>query len=65
MPKQKTKKAVAKRFKKTGTGKLKHAHMGGSHILTNKNRKRKRRLSGSEIVAKPYHKRLSRQIPYS
>ena len=37
MPKMKTKKCAAKRFSKTGTGKLKRNHMGGSHILSNKN----------------------------
>ena len=48
MPKMKTKKCAAKRFSKTGTGKLKRNHMGGSHILSNKNRKRKRTLRGSD-----------------
>ena len=52
MPKMKTKKCAAKRFSKTGTGKLKRNHMGGSHILSNKNRKRKRVLRSSDIVEK-------------
>ncbi|RKX43435.1 MAG: 50S ribosomal protein L35 [Verrucomicrobia bacterium] len=61
MPKMKTKKCAAKRFKKTGTGKLKRNHMGGSHILTNKNRKHKRTLRGSDLVDKADMKRI---MPY-
>jgi len=58
MPKMKTKKCAAKRFKKTGSGRLKRSHMGGSHILTNKNRKQKRTLRGSELVDKVDMKRI-------
>jgi large subunit ribosomal protein L35 len=58
MPKMKTKKCAAKRFKKTGTGKLKRNHMGGSHILTNKSRKQKRALRSSDIVDKADMKRI-------
>ncbi len=61
MPKMKTKKCAAKRFKKTGTGKLKRNHMGGSHILSNKNRKHKRKLRGSDIVDQADMKRI---MPY-
>ncbi len=59
MPKTKTKKCAAKRFRVTGTGKLKRNHAGGSHILTNKNRKRKRTLRGSELVDKADMKRIT------
>jgi large subunit ribosomal protein L35 len=59
MPKMKTKKCAAKRFKKTGTGKLKRNHMGGSHILTNKNRKRKRTLRSADLVDKADMKRIT------
>lgn len=65
MPKVKTKKTIAKRFKKTGSGKLKYAHMGGSHILTGKSRKQKRRLASKNIVAASDEKRLARTIPYN
>ncbi|MBI9021330.1 MAG: 50S ribosomal protein L35 [Verrucomicrobia bacterium] len=65
MPKMKTKKTAAKRFKKTATGKLKFSHMGGSHILTNKNRKQKRRLGSQTILDAADHKRISRTIPYA
>lgn len=59
MPKTKTKKCAAKRFRVTGTGKLKRNHAGGSHILTNKNRKRKRTLRSSELVDKADMKRIT------
>ena len=59
MPKKKTKKCAAKRFSKTGTGKLKRNHMGGSHILSNKNRKRKRTLRGQDIVDQADMKRIT------
>ena len=65
MPKMKTKKTVAKRFKKTATGKLKFSHMGGSHILTNKNRKQKRRLGSTAIVDSADQKRIAKTIPYA
>lgn len=44
MPKMKTDKTVAKRFRKTGTGKLMHAQRNKRHILTKKTAKRKRQL---------------------
>ncbi len=59
MPKTKTKKCAAKRFSKTGTGKLKRNHMGGSHILSNKNRKHKRKLRSQDIVDKADMKRIT------
>lgn len=65
MPKLKTKKTAAKRFKKTATGKLKYAHMGGSHILTGKSRKQKRRLKGTNLVAGTDLQRIAKTIPYA
>ncbi len=65
MPKMKTRKSIAKRFKKTASGKLKRQHMGGSHILSNKNRKHKRKLRGSHMVDSSDMKRLIRFMPYS
>ena len=50
MPKMKTKKAVAARFKVTGTGKLLRGRPGKRHILTKKSPKRKRQLSKSALV---------------
>ncbi len=63
MPKQKTRKAVAKRFKVTGSGKIKRSCSGGSHLLTGKNRKQKRRLKSSSLVSKSDHKRIMDNLP--
>jgi large subunit ribosomal protein L35 len=46
----KTKKAVAARFRVTGTGKLKRSHPGKRHIMTKKSPKRKRQLSKAALV---------------
>lgn len=48
--KVKTKKGAAKRFKITGTGKIKYFHAFKSHLLSKKSSKRKRRLSKSDII---------------
>lgn len=50
MPKMKTRKAMKKRFKVTGTGKLMRSHPGRRHILTKKASKRKRRLKKQVLV---------------
>lgn len=50
MPKLKTRRAVAKRFKVTGKGKLKRSHAYAGHILTKKSSKRKRNLRKSGLV---------------
>ena len=52
MPKMKTKKAVAARFRVTGTGKLKRGKPGLRHILTKKSPKRKQQLSKPALVHK-------------
>lgn len=51
MPKQKTHRGAAKRFKVTGTGKVRRNHSMKSHILTKKTTKRKRKLRKSTEVA--------------
>jgi len=53
MPKMKTHKGAKKRFKITGTGKVKRMKAYKSHILTKKDAKRKRRLRRATIVATP------------
>ena len=58
MPKMKTKKSVAKRFKVTGTGKIKRTHDGRNHILTKKTRKRKRNLKKAAYVSKQYERNI-------
>ena len=52
MPKMKTKSAAKKRFKVTGSGKVKRATAYRSHILTSKTTKRKRKLRGPHLVSK-------------
>lgn len=52
MPKVKTKSGAKKRFKLTGTGKIKRKHAFKSHILTKKSTKRKRNLTTSGLVDK-------------
>ncbi len=64
MPKLKTRKAVAKRFKLTKTGKIKRMQAGRSHILTKKARARKRHLRKSTLVSSSFLKRVKRQLPY-
>ena len=56
MPKMKTHSGAKKRFKLTGTGKVKARHAMTSHILGKKNAKRKRRLSNDFVLAKPQEK---------
>jgi len=52
MPKQKTKSSAKKRFKLTGTGKIKRKHAFKSHILTKKSKKRKKALTKMGLVHK-------------
>ena len=63
MPKMKSHRGAAKRFKKTGTGKFVRMKSGKSHILTKKNRKRKRRLRKDTVVSASDEKRLQRMLP--
>jgi len=64
MPKIKTNRSAAKRFKKTGTGKVKRSHMNTGHILTKKTTKRKRQLRKSALVHDTDLGRVKRMIPY-
>ncbi len=63
MPKLKTHKGAAKRFKKTGTGKIKRRHAFARHILTSKTRTRKRRLRKSAILDKADFKGVAQMLP--
>jgi len=58
MPKMKTKSSAKKRFKLTGTGKLKRKHAFKSHILTKKSTKQKRNLTYWGTVAKSDEKNV-------
>lgn len=64
MPKLKTKKSAAKRFKMTGTGKYMRNCAGKRHILTKKSRKRKNALGKSVSVSSADIKRIIKACPY-
>ena len=64
MPKIKTNKSAAKRFKKTATGKIKRRKAFARHILTKKTTKRKRNLRQSSLVHKSDEGHVKRMIPY-
>lgn len=66
MPKLKTKKSVAKRFKITGTGKVMHYGAGGSHLLSKKSSKRKRRIKKKQqLKNKGDIKVVKKLLPYT
>lgn len=62
MGKQKTHKGMAKRFKKTASGKLKRGKAFRSHLAANKSQKQKRKLRKSGLVAKGDQKRIESAI---
>lgn len=64
MPKLKTHKGAAKRFRSTSTGKFKRGHSHARHILTSKATKRKRKLDIDVIVDESDQKRLEEMLPY-
>ena len=64
MPKMKTNRAAAKRFKVTGTGKLKRSKAYKRHILTKKTTKTKRNLRKAAIVDSTNVKAMRKILPY-
>ena len=64
MPKMKTRKAAAKRFKKTSSGKFKHRRGYRSHILTKKRKKRKRQLRKDGYLEGGDAKKVDKMLPY-
>ena len=60
-----TKKAAAKRYHVTGTGKIRYKKQGLRHILTKKNAKRKRRLRLPAILSHVEEKRVKQLMPYA
>ena len=64
MPKIKTKRAAAKRFSTTGTGKLKRNKAYKSHILTKKTTKRKRNLRKAAMTDATNVKNMKKIVPY-
>ncbi len=65
MPKMKTRKAAAKRYRVTGTGKVRYKKQGLRHILTKKTTKRKRNLRASSILADVEAKKVKVMLPYA
>jgi large subunit ribosomal protein L35 len=64
MPKLKTHRGAAKRFRKTGTGKIIRASAFRRHILTSKTTKSKRQMRGSQEVSPSDAPKLQRMLPY-
>lgn len=64
MPKLKTHRGAAKRFKLTGTGKVKRSKANKSHILTGKPSKRTRKLRTATLVDKTEQKNIKKLLPY-
>jgi len=64
MPKLKTHKGAAKRFRMTATGKVKRGHSFARHILTKKSSKRKRHLDIDVILAPQDENEVKRMLPY-
>jgi large subunit ribosomal protein L35 len=64
MPKLKTHRGAAKRFKRTATGKFIRSKAFKQHILTSKSSKRKRAMRGTAVVAKADSAKLAKMLPY-
>ena len=65
MPKMKTNRAAAKRFRKTGTGKIRRNKSFASHMMTKKRTKRKRALRKPSLVDATNLKQVKKLIPYA
>ena len=65
MPKLKTNRAAAKRFRATASGKYKRGNSYKRHILTKKSSKRKRQLRGGDMVVAQDHDRVKQMLPWS
>lgn len=63
MPKMKTHKGSQKRFKKTGTGKVKRSHAYTSHLFANKSTKQKRKLRKDTLVSAGDYRRIKHMLP--
>ena len=65
MPKMKTNKAASKRFKVTGSGRVRRPKGNAQHGMIGKSRKRRRRLRDNDIVSSAMQKRVSILLPYA
>lgn len=64
MPKMKTNRGAAKRFRATGSGRIRRSKAYSSHILTKKSTKRKRNLRKSTLIAEVDQRAIRRMCPY-
>ena len=64
MPKLKTHRAAAKRYKVTGTGKIERRHAGIGHLLQHKSESIKRKICGDVTISKNHKKLISKELPY-
>ena len=64
MPKMKTNRAAAKRFRVTGSGRIRRSKSGLNHMMQEKSRKRLRRLRKNDIVDSALEKRVKLLLPY-
>jgi large subunit ribosomal protein L35 len=64
MPKMKTNRAAAKRFKVTGSGRVKRSKAGANHMMQEKSKKRLRRLRKNDMVDSTLQRRIRRLLPY-
>ncbi len=64
MPKMKTNRAAAKRFRVTGSGKIKRSKAGLNHCMQEKSKKRLRRLRKNDMVDSAMQKRVKLMLPY-
>jgi len=65
VPKLKTHRGAAKRFKKTGTGKFVQNRANRSHLLEHKSSRRKRRLRSAGVLSDAEQKRVRKLLPYA
>ena len=65
MPKMKTRRATAKRFRVTAKGRVRRAKSFRSHLLSHRSRDRKRRLRQNTVVSKADEKNIKRLLPYA
>lgn len=64
MPKMKTHKSAAKRYKITATGKIQRRHAGIGHLLQHKSESRKRKIFGEAIISPGHVDLVSKELPY-
>lgn len=64
MPKMKTNRAAAKRFKISGSGRVRRSKAGANHMMQEKSRKRLRRLRKNDMVDSTLERRIKRLLPY-